>query len=142
MSLNGGEESSVGALASSSRNNWGNSNGYRAEGRRRRCQSTPFIYLKIFLVKLIMATIGMMNGAFFVGRQEILSWLNEFLQLHYVKIEDTANGAASCQIFDALHPGTVALNKVNFAADREFEFASNYSVLQDAFHKVGLEKVR
>ena len=88
-----------------------------------------------------MATIGMMDAAFFVGRQEILTWLNTFLSLHYLKIEDTFNGAASCQIIDALHPGVVALGRVDYGAQREFECAQNYNVLQDAFTKIGIEKV-
>jgi len=88
-----------------------------------------------------MATIGMMDSAFFVGRQEILNWLNSFLQLQYCKIEDTANGAASCQLMDALHPGSVTLNRVDYNAVRDFECLQNYQVLQDAFAKVGIDKV-
>jgi RP/EB family microtubule-associated protein len=88
-----------------------------------------------------MATIGMMDSAFFVGRQEILNWLNGFLQLSCTKIEDTANGAVSCQLMDALHPGSVVLNRVDYNATREFECLQNYQVLQEAFLKVGIEKV-
>ncbi len=89
-----------------------------------------------------MATIGMMDAAFFVGRQEILNWLNSLLQLQYLKIEDTANGAASCQVMDALHPGSVNLSRVDYQAQREFECLQNYQVLQEAFLKIGIEKVR
>lgn len=39
-----------------------------------------------------MATIGIMNGAYFVSRQAVIEWLNDFLHLHYTRIEDTANG--------------------------------------------------
>lgn len=32
-------------------------------------------------------TIGMMDGAFFVGRGELLSWINDFFQLQLTKVE-------------------------------------------------------
>jgi microtubule-associated protein, RP/EB family len=45
-----------------------------------------------------------MIAAFFVGKNELLSWLNELLQLNYTKVEQCANGAAYCQIMDAVYP--------------------------------------
>jgi hypothetical protein len=51
-----------------------------------------------------MSSIGMMDAAFFVGKNELLSWLNELLQLNYTKVEQCANGAAYCQIMDAIYP--------------------------------------
>ena len=51
-----------------------------------------------------MSNIGMMDPAFFVGKNELLTWLNELLQLNYTKVEQCANGAAYCQIMDALYP--------------------------------------
>ena len=51
-----------------------------------------------------MSGIGMMDAAFFVGKNELLSWLNELLQLNYTKVEQCANGAAYCQIMDAIYP--------------------------------------
>jgi len=48
-----------------------------------------------------MSNIGMMDPAFFVGKNELLTWLNELLQLNYTKVEQCANGAAYCQIMDA-----------------------------------------
>lgn len=51
-----------------------------------------------------------MDGAYFVGRQELLNWINGFLGSSYKKVEETASGAAVCQIFEALHPGSVSIN--------------------------------
>ena len=79
--------------------------------------------------------IGMMEGAFFVGRGELLSWINEFFQLQLTKIEQCATGAVYCQILDAIFPGTVPLTKVKWQAKHDYEYVENYKVLQQAFAK-------
>ena len=73
---------------------------------------------------------GMMDGAYFVGRKEILDWINSTLELDISKIEKTANGkycniivliyfenpidakcydacagAVACQLLDSMYPG-------------------------------------
>jgi RP/EB family microtubule-associated protein len=78
---------------------------------------------------------GMMSGCYFVGRGELLEWLNSLLQIQYTKIEQTSNGAAFCQVLDAIHPGTVALGRVDYNAAQGFKTNQNYRVLQDALHK-------
>lgn len=82
--------------------------------------------------------LGMMSGAYFIGRGELLEWVNNLLCVSYDKVEDTSNGAAFCQIIDAIHPGTVNLGRVNFNAITEAEMIENYKVLQDAFDKNGI----
>lgn len=78
---------------------------------------------------------GMMSGCYFVGRGELLEWVNDLLKINYSKVEDVSNGAAFCQIIDAIHPGTVNLAKVNYNATEPFEMTQNYRVLQDSFNK-------
>ena len=53
------------------------------------------------------SNIGMMEGAFFVGRTELLNWVNETLQLNVSKVEQCCTGAIYAQIIDAIHPGKV-----------------------------------
>lgn len=76
-----------------------------------------------------------------VGRAELVQWLNKTLRLRYKKVEDAANGAACCQLIDMVHPGTVPLGRVNFAAQLPHECMENLKILQEAFNKNGIDEV-
>lgn len=88
--------------------------------------------------------IGMMEGAFFVGRKAILDWLNTLLKTNLTKIEETCSGAIACQLCDALYgpeSKKVPMHKVKWDCKADFEYTQNYKILQDVFQKVGVNKV-
>mmetsp|Transcript_174498 Transcript_174498/g.559394 ORF Transcript_174498/g.559394 Transcript_174498/m.559394 type:complete len:332 (+) Transcript_174498:169-1164(+) len=86
------------------------------------------------------ATVGMMEGAFFVGRSELLNWVNGLLQTSITKVEQCASGAVYCQILDACHPASVSMKKVNWMAKADHEFIPNYKALQAAFDKNSIQR--
>ena len=73
--------------------------------------------------------IGMMDGAYFTGRKDILEWINSVLEIGLTKIEQTCTGAIACQLLDAHFPGNIAMSKVNWEArsDHEVFFILHHS---------------
>lgn len=43
-------------------------------------------------------------------------------------------------MLDVIHPGKVALSKVNWKARHDYEFIGNLKILQTSFDKIGIKK--
>jgi len=80
------------------------------------------------------------GNAKFVSRGELLIWLNDLLKLDYTNVEQISNGAAICQIFDVIYPGSVQLSKVNYNAKLDYECNHNFKLLENCFKKHSVDK--
>ncbi|XP_035663898.1 microtubule-associated protein RP/EB family member 1-like [Branchiostoma floridae] len=76
-----------------------------------------------------------------LSRHEMVSWVNDSLQLKYAKIEDLCTGAAYCQFLDMLFENCVPIKKVKFDAKLEHEYIQNFKILQEGFKKTGVDKI-
>ncbi|KAE8908667.1 hypothetical protein PF005_g20245 [Phytophthora fragariae] len=88
-----------------------------------------------------MCSISTTAGASFVGRTELLTWLNTLCATRLTRVEQLCSGAVACQVLDALFPGRVPMRKVNWAATHEHEFVRNFKLLQQVLAALGESKV-
>jgi len=85
-------------------------------------------------------TVGLMDGAYFTSRKEIIIFFNKLLHMSLTKIEQMATGAVACQLMDYIFPGSVPMKRVNWEAKSDFQYVENYKLLQAAFTKHNVQK--
>lgn len=73
------------------------------------------------------------------SRGELLAWINTITQSGYTKVEQCGSGAAYCQIIDAMY-GDVPMTKVKVNANQEYQYITNFKVLQKAFKDHAIDK--
>lgn len=81
-----------------------------------------------------------MSSSLGESRTELLIWLNDLLQLNYKKVEECGTGAAYCQIMDSIY-NDIPMHRVKFNATAEYEFHTNYKILQSCFARHKIEKI-
>ncbi|KAL7541412.1 hypothetical protein ACHAXR_010889 [Thalassiosira sp. AJA248-18] len=89
---------------------------------------------------MIHCRTGMMDGAYFTSRSDLLTFLNTLLNLNLTKIEQTASGAVACQLTEYIFPGSIPMSRVNWAAQSSYEYVDNYKLLQKAFTKHKIQR--
>ena len=70
------------------------------------------------------------NKAYFASKSELLNWASKLLDLELTSLEQLETGAIFCQLLDACHPGSVRLNKLNWKANNETDYISNFKIFQ------------
>ncbi|GAA5919832.1 hypothetical protein JCM6882_005611 [Rhodosporidiobolus microsporus] len=73
------------------------------------------------------------------SRTELVQWLNQLLDLNYTKVEQCGSGAAYCQVVDTIF-GDVPMARVKMLAKQEYEYLSNFRILQNVFKAHGIDK--
>jgi len=71
-------------------------------------QLRHLVWLLSFILNCILMRWSFAShAAYRVGRAELIEWVNSILELNYTKVEQCGNGAAYCQLFDAIYTGEV-----------------------------------
>ena len=83
---------------------------------------------------------GLMDHAYFVGKKEVLQWINKTTKLDVQIIEQLGTGAVHCAIIDAYCEKVVPMGKVNWKARSTHEFIPNLRIMQKALVDLGYEK--
>ncbi|CAD7696547.1 unnamed protein product [Ostreobium quekettii] len=78
--------------------------------------------------------------SYYAGRAELISWVNNLLDLSLSRLEEFASGAVYCQMLDAYFSDTVPMHKVNFFAHEEYEYMANYKQLQAGLTVLGMTR--
>jgi len=73
------------------------------------------------------------------SRQELLSWLNNLLQLNVTKVEQCGTGAALCQVFDSIYMD-VPMSRVKFNVNTEYAYIQNFKILQNCFVRHAIDR--
>lgn len=50
-----------------------------------------------------------------LGKADLLAWINKAAETDYMNIEALSDGVAYAQLFDAVHPGSIPLTRLNLA---------------------------
>lgn len=74
------------------------------------------------------------------SRNDLLAWLNDLLKTNISKIEQLGTGSTYCLLFDQIYPGKIQTSKINIKAKSEYEYTTNFKLLQQAFLKVDIQK--
>ena len=80
------------------------------------------------------------NNAYFNSIPQLLGWASNILDLEIASLDHMATGAIFCQLLDACHPGSVRMNMINWKANCETDYISNFKIFQQGLIKNNIDK--
>ena len=80
------------------------------------------------------------NSSDNLSRMDIVHWVNDSLDLNYLKIENLSTGAAYCQFMHMLFPSCIKHKKIKYNGKQEYEALHNFKLLQESFAYTGTTK--
>jgi RP/EB family microtubule-associated protein len=81
-----------------------------------------------------------MHEGYFVGRKELIGWIQQHFQPSFQKIEDLGSGVVYCQIIDSIYPECKVMAKVKRDAKIEVDYINNFKQLQKAFSQKKIDR--
>lgn len=73
------------------------------------------------------------------SRQELVNWVNSFLQLNISKVDECGKGFVYCQLLDSIYMD-LPMSRVRFDARNDYEYLNNFKILQAAFTAHGIDR--
>jgi microtubule-associated protein, RP/EB family len=80
------------------------------------------------------------DSSTYMSKSELFKWLKTELGIKLTNIEDLSNGSVYCIVINSIHPGCIPMHKVHTRARQEYEFISNFKLLQQGFNKHHIQK--
>lgn len=81
-----------------------------------------------------------MDKGQFIGRTELLAWLNKILELKVEKIDQCSNGAIYLQLIDTVYQNKIPFVRIKWNSTLEYEHLYNYKLLQSVFKECNIDK--
>ena len=75
-----------------------------------------------------------------IGKADLLAWINHISKTSYITVESLADGIAYAHILDALHPGCIALSRLNFTTRYPEDNLRNLKLVEDALKKLRINQ--
>ena len=84
---------------------------------------------------------GNSSGCYYVGKQVLLKWMNEFIQDTVKRVEDMSSGHQYLVCLEAMYPGQINFSKVKNDAQLEWEKIENLKLVQAVLTKNNVDRV-
>lgn len=75
-----------------------------------------------------------------LGKADLLAWINKTIETDYMSVESLADGVAYAQILDAVHPGCIAIVRLNFTTRYPEDNLRNLRIVEDALKKLRINQ--